>query len=112
MKITNEMFDSYIKCEYKAYLKGRLRIGIKSEFETFSECVTSERRALYFAALSARYNAKCFPDNFTLTSRILKIGYDYLCNVFIENKELISNVITLEKTPEPSSLGDFSYIPK
>jgi predicted RecB family nuclease len=111
MKITNEIFESFLNCKYKAHLKATAKIGTLTNFENFSKRLLAENMDVYYKKLSSKYSTKRFWGLSVLSLDTLGVGYDYLFNIIIETDILVTKITALEKIPQASSLGNFSYIP-
>ncbi len=110
MHLSFETIDSYVDCNYKAYLKIKKASGSKSDFEVFY----NEQKANLFKSVINDITIKgC---NFLalegdITTTIIEQGYDYLINGQLIYDDVYIDCELLEKFPQKSKLGNFSYIP-
>lgn len=110
MEITSEIFEAYLQCKRKAFLKIRGELGIKSEYEIMR---TEEQKAYVLSALNRNYTYR-FIDLFQnpdALGSILHRGKEIVANVSIRSQEVSSHCDALEKNPGRSKLGMFYYEP-
>lgn len=110
MPLYLETIDSYVACNYKAYLKIKKVSGSKSDFEVFY----NEQKANFLKSVINDITIK--KCNFlalegVITTTILKHGYDYLINGQLIYDNIYIDCELIEKVPQKSKLGDFSYVP-
>lgn len=81
MKITNEIFESFLNCKYKAYLKASAEVETLTNYGKMSERLLAESKDVYHKKLSSKFSTKRFLDHYVLSLDTLGIGYDYLFNI-------------------------------
>ena len=108
--ITNEIIDSFLRCDYKSYLQFKNTIGCKTEYELLED----ELRDLYKNKFSKKLQAN--PEN-----QILPV-YDFHKKIQVERVAFVIaptwksdqfniGFDILELVPDNSSSGKFIYIP-
>ncbi len=111
MKISDIVFEGYLNCEYKGYLKLIKKTGEISLYEAFDKKTVCEYKESFLSHLSSEFKFMNYSDRKTITSKDLAIGFDYLLDVKIEDECSSINLDGLKKIEKQSSLGDFSYVP-
>ena len=111
MQITNEIFKSYLSCQYKAYLKACGKTGNKTDFEKLND----EFRNVLEIDAAHEFLDKYDPVDISKVSLLkfsdLKKGVDVILTPHLEIDDISVSFFALEKLPDPSRLGSFSYAP-
>lgn len=111
MVITKEHIESYLQCEYKAYLQRAGNIGNKTEYELFFHDIQKKHTPQAVQRL-LQSTEKCLPaEDIEIDIDILKERYNAIINGSIVVDDFHVRVEVLQKVTIPSRLGDFSYIP-
>jgi hypothetical protein len=76
MKLTSEIFASYLRCKYKGYLKFIGEKGILKEFEKLSNETLQLNNDLYRKRVLSKLSFTNVPENILISSNILKSGFD------------------------------------
>lgn len=111
MEISNDIFESLIKCKYKAYLKLTGGKGCKPAYEIIQlELRDKHKNELLKNILSVSTENKIIktPD---LTLPTLKNGYRIILDTHITHNGKLSYFNALERTLGKSNLGSFHYMP-
>ena len=111
MQITDEIFKSYLSCQYKAHLKLCGKTGNKTDFEKLSDEI---RKALEIEVTQQFLN-EYYPVDI-LQSPSLKItdlrkNKKVILTPHLETDNISTSFFALEKIPNLSKLGPFSYVP-
>jgi predicted RecB family nuclease len=109
-KITREVLESYLKCQYKANLQLAGARGSTSDYEI----LLSETRARLHvaAAVNLAREQKCdVLRDLALTFEVLKRGVPVLLDVTAEDEQMSIRFDGLRRSAGSSTLGDFHYIP-
>jgi predicted RecB family nuclease len=110
MMIDNDIFESYLHCKYKAYLKLGGNHGNRSEYEIMK----SEIKSLYKRDALQRVIPSCekkeILNNQDLSSAI-KDGNKVIVDAHVSYGDLQSYCDFTERTPGKSDLGAFHYLP-
>jgi predicted RecB family nuclease len=110
-KITREILESRLYCQYKAHLKLAGQQGNKSEYERL--CVTSREavRDRAIEKMRARLPEGEVARNIPLTVAHLRIGPSVILDAVLEDGPLSLSFDGLQKVPGSSKLGDFHHVP-
>lgn len=111
MKTTSEIFASYLRCKFKAYLQYRGEKGFITEFEKFSNVALQRGKMELRKNVMSKLPLSKVSENVVVDANILKDNFSYLFNVSIENTEISAQFDAIERISTQSSLGNFSYIP-
>ena len=111
MKITNEIFASYLRCKFKAYLQCRGERGSITEFEKFSNEALQRGKKEFRKNVMSKLPQSKILENLVVDIDILKQSFNYLFNVSIESTEISAKIDAIEKITTQSKLGNFLYIP-
>lgn len=111
MRVTDKLVESYVNCRTKAYLKITRKTGLLTQFENEIQTLVKEKEEAYYETISMNSKVKHLPDISFLTLDHLKKGYHYLCNVTAKSESLLARITAIQRIPQPSIIGGFSYIP-
>ena len=111
MQITNEIFKSYLSCQYKAYLKVCGKTGNKTDFEKLDDEFRNALEVDVIQKILAEYNPVDILQSPLLKISDLKKGMDIILTPHLKIDDINVVFFALEKLPNPSKLGCFSYAP-
>lgn len=111
MQITDNIFESYVDCEYKGYLKYVGKSGIKTESEILNDETFNHIKEYYIETLSSKTKNEYIQTDLLITSEILRNGFNFLLNNSICNSEFAATLDVLVKKTGDSLLGNFFYEP-
>ena len=108
--ITNEVIDSFLKCDYKSYLQFNKHIGCKTEYEQLEAELREPYRNQYYKKLRSN------PENQILSIDDLQKTIPKGTNAFVisptwQSNQFQINFDALELIPDKSSSKEFTYIP-
>jgi hypothetical protein len=111
MSITLETIESFLLCNYKAYLKIRGVCWSKSDYEVLYEVLYNELKESLFETVTNDLISKqytCLNLNATIiTASVLQHDHDYLINGRLLHDDIHVNRELLEKSPQKSNLTKF-----
>jgi predicted RecB family nuclease len=110
-KITREIIESYLNCEYKGHLKLTGECGTISDFEAMT---TSARHVSWEAAIAkllARYGDSDSCRGVPVTTATLKRGTPLLADAELQDESLSLRFDGLKRVDGASKLGDHHYVP-
>jgi predicted RecB family nuclease len=110
-RITRDILESYISCKYKAFLKLTGQKGIKSDYESLLEAVTSEARWTVVNEIVARIAQDQIERSTPLTTSLLTRGATFILDATLEDDPFALTFDGLKRVGGVSALGDFLYIP-
>jgi len=111
MKITNDLFASYLQCKYKAFLKGRGESGNKTEYEELYLELRNKHKKQVIEKIKNHFQRDEILQKPSISLRDLKEGKQVILNPIIENPQRRVHYDAFEKIEGKSKLGDFHYIP-
>jgi predicted RecB family nuclease len=110
-KITRNVIESYLNCEYKGHLKLAGKHGTRSDYELLLAGSQDEIRRRASDKILARYPAEEIERDVVLTPAALKRGAGFLLNATLEDEHVSLAFDGLKRVPGPSKVGDFHYVP-
>src|SRR5262249_28720713 len=110
-KITSDVLESFLHCEFKGHLKLAAQQGTKSDFEAMLMELRAEGRLKAIDAITARHPGDQVARNIPLTTAGLKEGPQYILDGTLEDDSVSLHFDGLKKVDGPSMLGNFHYIP-
>lgn len=111
MKITNDLFSSYVRCKYKAVLKAGRKIGIISNYEKFQMEKESEFKAKAVRKIIEQYGESQVLYNRSYDLSELHHSKPILLGVEINYQDIQIQVDALENLRAKSGFESFGYIP-
>lgn len=111
MRIQDDIFESYLNCKHKAYLKIIGKAEVPNSFQNFDERSLCKRKEAYYDELSSKQNVRYLDEDSNLTLAELQVGYDYILNATMVNSYYSIHLDVLKRVTKESSLGSFSYVP-
>jgi len=111
MLITNEIFKSYLSCQYKAYLKICGKTGNKTDFEKLNNEFLNVLKTDVTQHFFYRYDPIDILQSPFLKLSDLKKGKQVILTPHLEIDNFSVAFFALEKISAPSKLGSFSYAP-
>ena len=111
MKITNEIFRSYLNCRYKAFLKFSGINGRITEYEILQDELHKEYENDAKDLLIARYSDNNFLQASSIVFSDLTKGKGVIFNAHLDYSEISAYFEVLMKVPGESVLGSFHYMP-
>ncbi len=105
------IFESYLNCKYKAFLKSEGKQGNKSDYEILQDELNNEYKNKVKESLLAKYGVDGFLKTDPTLFSDLKKGKEIIFNSRFEHSELEANPNVLVKAPGESVLGSFHYAP-
>jgi predicted RecB family nuclease len=110
-KITRDALEGYLRCGLKGHLRHRGERGVVSEYGRLLE---QDRQGLRQTA--RRMALDRFPDAVDALGALVDRGYltrgpDLILDAVVEDDLVSLRIDALRRTPGPSGLGDFHYIP-
>lgn len=110
-KITRDVLESYVFCQYKSYLKLTGQHGAKSDYETLLTTFRSEVRLKAVNRIIDQHQEHQVVRNTPLTTAVLKCGPLFVLEPTLEDELISLSFDGLKRVPGPSKLGDFLYLP-
>jgi len=111
MKITDEIFESYVNCKYKAYLKFSGKGGNKSDYERLENELQGNFESVATGLLLAPYaDDDVFQADLIMLSDLRK-GKEVILSANLEYSDLSASFHALVKVSGKSMLGSFHYLP-
>jgi predicted RecB family nuclease len=109
--ITDELFEAFLQCKYKARLRTLGRTGQPADFEKHRTSQAQAHRALVQAKLFPLPEATPRPEALPALrdAATLKQGQTRLQNVRVQSANLSARIDVIERVDVPSALGCFSY---
>ena len=111
MLITNEIFKSYLSCQYKAYLKICGKKGNKTDFEKLNNEFLNDLEVDVTQKFLTEYNPVEILQSPLLKISDLKKAKQVILTPHLIIDNISVDFFALEKNPNPSKLGCFSYSP-
>src|SRR5579864_4948733 len=109
MQIRKEIFEDFITCKYKTYLKLKGKTETKTEYEILQKELNNEYKN---KITDTKFNLNSFnANNKVLTIEELKAGKEIIINALISYDKFTSHYPILEKAIGKSKLGNFYYTP-
>jgi predicted RecB family nuclease len=111
IKITRDIIESYLNCQYKGHLKLTGHQGMSSAYELL--LVESRDGVSHRASdtILSRHSAGEVERDNVLTPAVLKRGAAFLLNATLEDEHISLAFDGLKRLPGASKLGDFYYVP-
>src|SRR5438445_129139 len=110
-KITRDVLESYVFCQYKSYLKLTGQHGAKSDYETLFTTFRSEVRLKAINRIIDQHQEHQVVRNTPLTTAVLKRGPLFVLEPTLEDDLISLSFDGLKRVPGPSKLEEFLYIP-
>jgi predicted RecB family nuclease len=110
-KITRDIIESYLNCQYKGYLKLAEQQGAKSDYEVLLAESRHEVKHRASDKILARYSRNEVAQDLALTPTVLKRGVAFLLNATLEDERVSLTFDGLKRMTGSSKLGDFHYVP-
>jgi len=110
MKITDDIFKSYLSCQYKAYLKLCGKTGNKTELEKLNDEFRKVLEIKLTQQFLNEYNSADILQSPLLKISDLKKGKKVILTPHLEIENISTSLFALEKLSNPSKLGSFSYV--
>jgi predicted RecB family nuclease len=110
-KITADVVEDYLNCEYKAHLRLSGRQGTKSEYEVMRLGSRREVRLGAINEILARYPANAVEQGVVLSPSALSRGAPFILDAEREDDQFLVHFDGLKKVDRRSDLGDFHYVP-
>jgi predicted RecB family nuclease len=111
MQITDEIFKSYLSCQYKAHLKLCGKTGNKTELENLNDELRKAREIEVIQQFLNEYYPADILQSPLLRISDLKKSKKVILTPHLEIDNISISLFALEKLPKPSKLGSFSYVP-
>src|SRR5262245_1976916 len=111
MKITNEVLEGHLNCEFKGHLKLAGEVGTTSDYEAMTSAARAASREQAIAKLVARSGEEASCAGTTVTLAMLKSGPPLLADVKLEDESLSLHFDALKRMPGPSRLGEHHFLP-
>ena len=111
MKITDEHFESFLHCPYKAYLLINNESGEQTDFEILQTELQNEYKSQNLPILRNKYAEGKTSSKFSIALSDLKRGEKIIFCENIDNQELACGIGALERVDDKSSAGKFYYCP-
>ena len=110
-KTTNTIFESYLDCYYKAYLRFGGEAGDVCDYEHLqTEAKRAAQTAVIEKVLSQHASNDVLQD-VVLSTSVLKKGAKYVLNATLNTDDVRLRFDGLKRMSAPSKLGDFHYVP-
>jgi predicted RecB family nuclease len=110
-KITRDVLESYLNCQYKGHLKLTGQQGTTSDYETMLHEMRAEVRLAAIDKIHACHSGEEIPRNIPLTLSALKQGASFLLDTTLEDDHVSLHFDGLKKVDGASALGAFHYVP-
>jgi len=110
-KVTRDILESYLNCQYKAYLKLQGEHGIKSDYEGLLIACRKEVKRTAIGKILARHTPDDVARDIYLTTAALRVGPAIVLDTTLEDDLLSLTFDGLKRVDGPSKLGDFHYVP-
>jgi predicted RecB family nuclease len=110
-KITREVIESHLRCKYKAHLLRAGEHGIQSDHEALLAGQLDRARLLISDRILAGQEQGAVLRGVPLDATALASEPSFLLDPTYEDDLVCLPFDGLKKTPGPSSLGDFHYVP-
>ena len=108
-KISRDIFESYLNCNYKAHLKLRRQQGAKSDYELLLAELRGEVRFGAIEQISTHQQDTA--RDLLLSLATLRRGASFLLDTTLEDDQVSLVFDGLKRVDGPSRLGAFHYIP-
>jgi predicted RecB family nuclease len=110
-KITRDIIESFLNCNFKGHLKLAGESGTQSDYETMTTGVRKSSREQAIAGLVARFGEGDAGRRTTVTAEILRLGTPLLADVDLEDEGLSLRCDALKRVDGASQVGDHYYVP-
>lgn len=111
MKITNALFEAYLKCRYKAWKILRGDQGVPHAYEEIMAELEEEYKSLATTALLKKLKLPSAPSCTKLTEPLLGEGHPLILDTLIEHGQLRVYCDALQRIDDKSALGNILYEP-
>ncbi len=105
------IFESYLNCRYKAFLKSDGKQGNKSDYEILQDELNDKYKNEVKESFLTKYGVDGFLETDSILFSDFKKGKEVILNSRFEHLELEANFDALVKIPDESALGSFHYAP-
>ncbi len=110
-KMTRDILESHLNCNYKGYLKLVGQQGIKSDYENMLTQLQERVRVAATGRILARHSENDVLLNGALTTSLLKQGRLFLFDAVLADDLVSLHLDGLKRVDGPSKLGTFHYSP-
>jgi predicted RecB family nuclease len=110
-KITREVLESHLSCKYKSHLKLDDHQGSITDYEEMLLAERREVRQKVLGKILTPHSELVVAREIVLTAATLRAGPSLVLDAILEDDVLALAFDGLKRIDEPSSLGDFHYIP-
>ena len=111
MKISDEIFKSYLRCQYKAHLKLCKKKGKKTDFEKFNDEIRKAHEIEVTQQFINEYSPVDILQSPLLEISDLKKDKKVIITPHLEIDNISTSFFALEKFPENPNLESFTYLP-
>jgi hypothetical protein len=108
--ISNSLFDDFLKCKYKAYLKSQGKSGQKSPFERLEFRLVREYRDRAYRHLSRLNQSIDIPQTALPLAEVDNHQYGLILNVTVRNCDILAHFDALEQV-SGSRMTQPEYMP-
>src|SRR5262249_43777511 len=110
-KITRDALEGYLRCGLKGHLRHRGERGVVSEYGQILEETRQGLRRAARRMVLARFPEAGDAQGAVVDRTQLARGPALILDAVVEDDLLSLRIDALRKTPGPSGLGDFHYVP-
>ncbi len=111
MVISREDIESYLQCEYKAYLQRAGKIGNKTEYELCFHDIQKKYTSQVVQKLRQSAEIVSVAEGIEIDTNIVKTRFNTIINGSITVHDFHVQVEVLQKVSIPSKVDDFQYVP-
>ena len=111
MRITEEIFQAFLRCETKSYLKISGTIGLRREFSEWERFLAEDfQQKCSQRLLSNIRQDECFVGT-PSTQELKNKKYRIVINCIVQAQKVQSHIQALERLPSPGNTKHNNYIP-
>jgi predicted RecB family nuclease len=110
-KITGDIIESFLNCQFKGHLMLAGERGTRSDYEVMTAAARQVSREQALPTLVARFGEGDVCRGIAVSAATLKRGAPLLADAGIEDKELSLRFDGLKRADGPSRVGGHHYLP-
>lgn len=110
-KITRDILESYLHCQFKAYLKSTGETGEHSEYEAMLTQARATVRDRAIDSIEADQPVRTLERAVALTIAALRRGASFIIDPIFDDECFSLRLDGVKRVNEPSKLGNFHYVP-
>ena len=110
-KISNAIFESYLDCKYKGYLRFGGETGEMSDYDRLQTEARRTAQAAVIEKVLSQHAPNDVVRDVVLSTSELKKGAKYILNATLETDDLELRFDGLKRISAKSKLGNYHYVP-